>query len=56
MESLGRLSANVSHEIKNALQPIRLMREHEDLDNLSTEQAKKCISIAMENMDMLIMW
>ncbi len=51
MESLGRLSANVSHEIKNALQPIRLMLENlQDLDNLPPAIAKKSITIAMDNM------
>ncbi|MCA3269097.1 MAG: ATP-binding protein [Alphaproteobacteria bacterium] len=51
MESLGRLSANVSHEIKNALQPVRLMLENlGDIDTLPAEIAKKSIAIAMENL------
>lgn len=52
MESLGRLSANVSHEIKNALQPIRLMLENlEDFRDLSQEQIGRCVDVAMDNMN-----
>jgi PAS domain S-box-containing protein len=28
LEALGRLTGNISHEIKNALQPVKLMAEH----------------------------
>ena len=52
MESLGRLAANVSHEIKNALQPIRLMLENlEDIVDMTPEQAARCVTVAIENMD-----
>jgi PAS domain S-box-containing protein len=52
LESLGRLSANVSHEIKNALQPIRLMLEAlDDAEELSKEHTKKFVSIAIDNMN-----
>lgn len=51
MESLGRLSANISHEIKNALQPIRLMLESlEDWHEMRPEQVNQCVTIAMDNM------
>ena len=50
MESLGRLSANLSHEIKNTLQPIRLMLESlQDFENLSNDHIRRCIAIAIDN-------
>ena len=50
LEALGRVSANISHEIKNAIQPIKLMTEMLlDWKDLSEEQLKKCINILGEN-------
>ncbi|WP_343561958.1 ATP-binding protein [Kiloniella sp. b19] len=52
LEALGRLSANISHEIKNALQPIFLMTDLlEDWNNLSSTEIRKCVSIIRSNAD-----
>ena len=52
LESLGKLSANISHEIKNAIQPVKLMIESlDDWENMSKEQVRKCIDIAKTNID-----
>jgi PAS domain S-box-containing protein len=52
MEALGRLSANVSHEIKNALLPVRLMLDSlSELPNMPIEQSERCVQIACKNMD-----
>ena len=50
LEALGRLSANVSHEIKNAVQPIKLMSETLlDWQSLTQQQRTRCIEIVHEN-------
>ena len=50
LETLGRVSANISHEIKNAIQPIKLMSEILlDWENFSKEQTEKYINIINEN-------
>lgn len=50
LEALGRLTGNVSHEIKNALQPVKLMAETlSDWQSLDEIQIQRCISILNEN-------
>lgn len=50
LEALGRLTGNVSHEIKNALQPVKLMAETlSDWKSLDEIQIQRCISILNEN-------
>ena len=50
MEALGRLTGNISHEIKNALQPVRLMTDALlDWENLNEDQIAHCVSILKEN-------
>ena len=50
LETLGRVSANISHEIKNAIQPIKLMSETLlDWKNFSEEQTEKCVKIINDN-------
>ena len=50
MESLGRLSANISHEIRNAIQPITLMREIlNDFKTLSPKKIRQSLSIMDES-------
>lgn len=50
METLGRMAANVSHEIKNALQPVKLMTELlGDWESLTKEQREKSIAILGQN-------
>lgn len=50
LEALGRLTGNVSHEIKNALQPVKLMAETlSDWESLDKTQIQRCISILNEN-------
>ena len=50
LEALGRLSANISHEIKNAVQPVKLMSEMlVDWESLPKEQMEKGLNIIHEN-------
>jgi len=50
LEALGRLTGNISHEIKNALQPVKLMSEMlNDWRSLDDEQIERCIGILSEN-------
>lgn len=52
LEALGRMSANISHEIKNAIQPVKLMSETLlDWEMLSKEQLTKCIGIIHDNIN-----
>jgi len=52
MEALGRMAGNVSHEIKNALQPVKLMADMlKDWKSLSEEQRAKCIGILCQNVE-----
>ena len=54
MESLGRLSANISHEIRNAIQPIKLMSEVlHDFETLSPEKIRKSLRILDESLDIV---
>jgi PAS domain S-box-containing protein len=46
MEALGRMAGNVSHEIKNALQPVKLMADLlQDWRSLTDEERAKCVAI-----------
>ncbi len=50
LEALGRLTGNISHEIKNTLQPIKLMSEMlNDWQSMDDKQIKRCIEILNEN-------
>ena len=50
LEALGRMTGNISHEIKNALQPVKLMAEAmQDWKNLDEENIKRCIEILTDN-------
>ena len=50
LEALGRMTGNISHEIKNALQPVKLMAEAmQDWKNLDEEKISRCVEILSEN-------
>jgi PAS domain S-box-containing protein len=50
IEALGRMTGNISHEIKNALQPIKLMTEMlRDWKTLEQSQIERCMEILSEN-------
>ena len=50
LEALGRMTGNISHEIKNALQPVRLMSDMlKDYNALDDEKIARCIEILGEN-------
>lgn len=50
LEALGRLTGNISHEIKNALQPVQLMAETlKDWKSLDEERIVRCIEILNDN-------
>jgi PAS domain S-box-containing protein len=52
MEALGRMAANVSHEIKNALQPVKLMSDLlKDWRSLDADKLSRCLDILAENVD-----
>ena len=52
MEALGRMAGNVSHEIKNTLQPVKLMSDLlKDWKSLSEDKLKRCLEILTENVD-----
>ena len=52
LEALGRMSANISHEIKNAIQPVKLMSEILlDRNSMNDDQISKCIQIIHENIN-----
>lgn len=53
MEALGRMAGNVSHEIKNTLQPVKLMSDLlKDRKSLSEEKLDQCLAILIENIDL----
>ena len=53
LEALGRMTGNISHEIKNALQPVKLMAEAlNDWNDLNHEQIKRCIDILNDNVNL----
>jgi PAS domain S-box-containing protein len=50
MEALGRMTGNISHEIKNTLQPVKLMAEMlKDWNSLDKQQIDRCVQILHEN-------
>jgi PAS domain S-box-containing protein len=50
LEALGRMTGNISHEIKNALQPIKLMSEiMQNWKKLEEGKIERCIEILNEN-------
>jgi PAS domain S-box-containing protein len=52
MEALGRMTGNISHEIKNALQPVKLMAEAlKDWKTLSDANIARCIEILADNVE-----
>jgi PAS domain S-box-containing protein len=52
MEALGRMAGNVSHEIKNALQPVKLMSDMlKDWKTLGADKLGRCLEILAENVD-----
>jgi signal transduction histidine kinase len=52
MEALGRMAGNVSHEIKNTLQPVKLMSDLlKDWKSLSEDKLNRCLEILTENVD-----
>ncbi|MCG8544943.1 MAG: PAS domain-containing protein [Alphaproteobacteria bacterium] len=54
LEALGRLSANVSHEITNAVQPIKLMSETlRDWQDLTKKQTAQCVEIIYQNVNIV---
>jgi PAS domain S-box-containing protein len=52
MEALGRMTGNISHEIKNALQPVKLMAEAlKDWKTLGDANMARCIEILSDNVE-----
>jgi len=52
IEALGRMTGNISHEIKNALQPVKLMTEMlRDWKTLDQSQIERCMGILSENVE-----
>ena len=52
MEALGRMTGNISHEIKNALQPVKLMAEVlKDWKTLGDANIARCIEILTDNVE-----
>lgn len=50
LEALGSITANISHEIKNVLQPVKLMTETlYDWQDLEREQIENCLNILYES-------
>ena len=50
LEALGRMTGNISHEIKNTLQPVKLMADMlKDWKDLDEKQTDRCIDILSEN-------
>jgi PAS domain S-box-containing protein len=55
LATLGRLTAGFSHEIKNALQPIRLMTEVlEDWESLGPENIRRSLATLRTNLDIAL--
>lgn len=52
MEALGRMTGNISHEIKNALQPVKLMADAlKDWKSLDDDKIARCIEILSDNVE-----
>ncbi|MTI08959.1 two-component system sensor histidine kinase NtrB [Curvivirga aplysinae] len=50
LEALGRMSANINHEIKNAIQPVMLLSETLlEWQNLNSDDVTRCTKIINEN-------
>ncbi len=50
LEALGRMTGNISHEIKNTLQPVKLMTDVlKDWKNLDEAQIERCLKILSDN-------
>lgn len=50
LEALGRMTGNISHEIKNTLQPVKLMADVlKDWKNLDEAQIERCLKILSDN-------
>ena len=50
LEALGRMTGNISHEIKNTLQPVKLMADMlKDWKSLDDENMARCITILGDN-------
>ncbi|UEM20699.1 PAS domain-containing protein [Skermanella mucosa] len=55
LAALGRLTAGISHEIKNALQPIRLMAEIlEDWESLRPDDIRRSLATLRTNLDIAL--
>jgi len=53
LEALGRMTGNISHEIKNTLQPVKLMADMlKDWKNLDDDNIERCIKILGENINL----
>jgi chemotaxis family two-component system sensor kinase Cph1 len=53
LEALGRMTGNISHEIKNTLQPVKLMADTlKDWKNLDETQIERCIAILSDNVSL----
>ena len=53
LEALGRMTGNISHEIKNTLQPVKLMANMlKDWKNLDEDNIERCIQILVENIEL----
>lgn len=53
LEALGRMTGNISHEIKNTLQPVKLMADVlKDWKNLDEAQIERCIKILNDNINL----
>lgn len=53
LEALGRMTANISHEIKNTFQPVKLMSDMlQDWENLDQERIQRCLEILSENVEL----
>jgi len=50
LEALGRMTGNISHEIKNTLQPVKLMADMlKDWKSMDDHDIERCINILGEN-------
>ena len=52
LEALGRVSMNISHEIKNTIQPIKLMSQVlDDWQTMEADKVEKCLEIIKSNIE-----
>lgn len=53
LAAMGRVSSNINHEIKNTLQPIKMVADiFENWENLSSDEINKCLKMLKQNINL----